>query len=78
MQFEILFYAIKLCESSFSKTPEILNAIDMDPVAFWKFILTVIDSKMFVLTHIHQAIVWPPAIRINSGRSVDFPSYNGI
>ena len=51
-------------QARFGKTPEALNPIHMDSASD-KFILPMIDSKMFAIAHIDQPIVPTPSIRID-------------
>ena len=56
--------AVKLLETMFSITPEALNAVDMMRAAH-KFALPVINSKVFGVAHICQAVVTAPSLRVD-------------
>lgn len=73
----IFRHPIKLNQSSLGKTPEGLNPINV-LVASGKFIMTMINVIMFIVPHIHQAIITTPAIRMDDTFVIDFPAYNSL
>ena len=57
-------------QACFRIAPESFNAIDVS-VPFGKFVLAVIDAKMFAITYINQAIVATPAVRVDDALQLD-------
>ena len=53
-------------QACFRIAPESFNTIDVS-TPFGKFVLAVIDTKMFAIAHIDQAIVATPTISIDDG-----------
>lgn len=56
--------ASELAEPPFSNGPEVFNAIHMTP-AIGKFIVTVFDPIVFLITKVHQAIIGLKSIGID-------------
>ena len=69
MEFEVRFDPVEFHESSFSKTPESFDAIDMG-FAFDEG-STLLDANMFVIAHIDQPIVADPQIGVQYASGVD-------
>ena len=65
MLIKFLFtYSIKLSKPAFGKAPEGLYAVYMTQ-RIRKFIRAVMDSKMFVIPNIYQAVIASPPISVN-------------
>lgn len=69
--------SIELLQATFREAPEALNAIDMCCVAD-KLVLAMIDSQMFAITDIHQAVIAAPAITIDDGIKAHATTNNGL
>ena len=64
-------------ETRFRKAPESLNAVYMHSAAH-KFILPMIDPKMFAISHINQAVVPAPSIRVDHTVQSNPPTNNRL
>jgi len=68
---------MKLLEPIFSVTPEALDAIDM-MCASHELALPVVDSEVFGVSDINEAVVAAPAIRIDDRFGRDTTANNGL
>ena len=68
---------MKLLQAMFSKTPEALNAVDMVRAA-GELVLSMMDSVMFRVTDINQAIVAAPAVRVDDCLRSNATANNGL
>lgn len=62
--------AIELGQASFGIAPEALDAVDVR-VSVGEFILCVLDSQVFFVTDIDQAVVASPSVRVHHGVEAD-------
>ena len=67
--------AAKANQASFCVSPETFNAVDV-VAALGKFVLAMIDTKVFSVAHINQAVIATPAVRINDAFEFYFTAYN--
>ena len=58
------WHPVELLQSSFGKAPKAFDAVDMS-VAQSELVGTMIDSKVFGISHINESIVTPPSIAVN-------------
>ena len=66
MQIEGLFgYSSELREPHFSPSPEVFNAVNVI-MAVCKFIVSMLNSIVFLITVINQSVVGFKAVRIDS------------
>ena len=65
MQIEGLFgYSSELRESHFSPSPEVFNAVNVI-MAVCKFIVSMLNSIVFLITVINQSVVGFKAVRVD-------------
>jgi len=57
--------------------PEAFNAVDV-VAAFGKFVLTVIDTKVFAIANINQTIITTPTVRVDDAFKLYFAAYNRL
>ena len=58
-------YAPEAYQTSFGISPKTLYAIDM-AIFIGKFIVTMVDSIMFLVTEIYQTVIPSPTVRMNN------------
>lgn len=71
------WHPIKLLEATLGVTPETLDAVDV-ALAGGELVGTMIDSIMFRIADIHQAIIAAPAIGMNDCFRSDATTNNGL
>src|SRR5262245_20342442 len=69
--------ATALRQTRFRRTPEALNAIDVDAAAAHKDTVAMFDAEMFPVAEVHQAVVADPAIGMNDAGQGDAAANNG-
>ena len=78
MQIERFFiHTSESGESRFGITPKALDSIDMTFIMN-KLILSMVDSKMFLVSEINEPIVAPPTVRMDNTLEVNTTSDNGL
>ena len=69
-------YAVELGQASFGETPKALDAIDV-VLAHGKLMRLVVHPKMFLISHIDQAVVATPTVGVDDRLEADTPQ-NGL
>ena len=73
----LLGHAVEFGEPAFGVAPEALDTVDM-PLPTSEFICAVIDSKMFVETDVHQAVIPSPPIGVDDRMRIDMTANNRL
>src|SRR5262245_33424078 len=68
--------ATALRQTRFRRTPEALNAIDVDAAAPHKDTVAMFDAEMFPIAEVHQPVVADPAIGMNDAGQGDATANN--
>ena len=63
--------SVEFGQSAFGETPERFDAVDVIRTP-GEFILTVMDPKMFIESHVDQAIIPSPSVRVNQALRIGF------
>ena len=66
MESEVYRHAIELGQTPFSEAPERFDPVDVAMAVTGKFAVAVVDPKVACVTHVHQAVLAPPAITVNN------------
>ncbi|PXW84737.1 hypothetical protein C8R34_12430 [Nitrosomonas sp. Nm84] len=68
-------YVVELCQTSFCKTPEGFDAIDM-PLTTGKFLITMMHAKVLIKANIDRSVITATPIRANQGVRCGMPPDN--
>jgi hypothetical protein len=78
MKIELVFaHPVQASQSVFGVAPERFNAIDVSAAAH-ELVVAMIDSKVLVKAHVHQAIIARPTIGVNDTIGVDLAPNDGL
>ena len=68
---------MKFLKSSFGKRPKGLDPVNVI-LSQGKFILTMLNPKMFLIPYINKTVISSPRVRVNHAIGVNFTSYNTL
>ena len=71
------WHAVGLLQAPLGKAPEALDAVNVTPVIS-KLVRAMMDSVVFGIANIHEAVIAVPAIAVNDGICRDATANNGL